>query len=137
MRGGESRQDFLGDSEGSPPTTYVQDSYPDAGEARDDFWSIPGDFICRHHVEPRVKPYRPREVSFLIPLKYVDVTRVTHTTLDVLQESHIDDDWNIDGSRDLSDSWACFTQFSLLKEKPPEGYMWSGKTDKTASNIQT
>ena len=26
----------------------------------------------------------------------------------------------------LSDSWTGFTQFTLLKEKPPEGSMWSG-----------
>ena len=34
-----------------------------------------------------------------------------------MQESHIDDCWNIDGSRDLSDSWTGLTQFSLLEEK--------------------
>ena len=36
--------------------------------------------------------------------------------------------WNIDGSRDLSYSWTGFTEFTLLEEKPPEGYMWSGWT---------
>ena len=43
-----------------------------------------------------------------------------------MQESRIDDDWNIDGPRDLSDSGTGFTQFTLLEEKPPDGYMWSG-----------
>ena len=43
-----------------------------------------------------------------------------------MQERCIDDYWNIDGSRDLSDSWTGFTQFTLLEEKPPDGYMWSG-----------
>ena len=43
-----------------------------------------------------------------------------------MQERRIDDFWNIDGSRDLSDSWTGFTQFTLLEEKPPEGFMWSG-----------
>ena len=124
---GESRQGFLDESEGSPPTTYFQDSHLDAGDARDDFWSISGDFIFRHHVEPKVKLDTPKEESFPIPLKYMDVTRVTHTTLDVLQESRIDEYWNIDGSRDLSDSWTGFTQVTLLKEEPPEGYMWSGE----------
>ena len=42
-----------------------------------------------------------------------------------MQESRIDDYWNIDGSRDLSDSWTDFTQFTLLDEKPPDGYLWS------------
>ena len=43
-----------------------------------------------------------------------------------MQESRIDDYWNIDGSRDLSDSLTGFTQVTLLEEKPPDGYMWSG-----------
>ena len=51
---GEDQRDFLGESEGSPPS-LPQDSLPDAGEARNDFWSISGNFIFRHHVEPRVK----------------------------------------------------------------------------------
>ena len=57
----------------------------------------------------------------------VDVSRTTHTNLDVKQEKRIDDYWNIDGSRDLSDPWTGFTQFTLLEEKPPDGYMWSGR----------
>ena len=85
-----------------------------------------GNFIYRHHVEPRVKLYSPREESFSIPLKYIDVCRTTRTNLDVKQERRIDDYWNIDGSRDVSDSWTGFTQFALLEEKPPDGYMWSG-----------
>ena len=44
-----------------------------------------------------------------------------------MQESRIDDYWNIDGSRDLSGSWTVFTQFTLLDEKSPDGYMWSGE----------
>ena len=62
-----------------------------------------------------------REESFPIPLKYIDVSRTTKTNLDVKQERRIDDYWNIDGSRDLSDSWTGFTQFTLLEEKPPNG----------------
>ena len=91
-----------------------------------DFRSMSGSFIYRHHVEPRVKLYSPREESFPIPLKYIDVSRTTRTNLDVMQERRIDDYWNIDGSRDLSDSWTGFTQFTLLEEKPPDGKMWSG-----------
>ena len=86
-----------------------------------------GSFIYRHHVEPRVKLYSPREESFPIPVKYIDVTRTTHTNLDVKQEKRIDDYWNIDGSRDLSDPWTGFTQFTLLDEKAPDGYTWSGE----------
>ena len=123
---GEGQRDFLGESEGSPPP-LPQDSLPDAGEARNDFWSMSGNFIYRHHVEPRVKLYSPRDSPFLIPLKYIDVSRTTRTKLDVMQESRIDDYWNIDGSRDLSDSWTGFTQFTPLAEKPPDGFLWSGR----------
>ena len=101
---GDSHIDFLGESEGSLPQPH--DSLPDAGEAMNDFWSM-----------SRVKLYSPREESFPIPLKYIDVTRTTHTNLDVKQEKRIDDYWNIDGSRDLSDPWTGFTQFTLLEEK--------------------
>ena len=31
-----------------------------------------------------------------------------------------------DGPRDLSDPWTGFTQFTLLEEKPPNGFLWSG-----------
>ena len=122
---GVSNIDFLGESEGSLP--QPQDSLPDAGEAINDFWSMSGSFIYRHHVEPRVKLYSPREESFPIPLKYIDVSKTTHTNLDVKQEKRIDDSWNVDGSRDLSDPWTGFTQFTLLEEKAPDGYMWSGE----------
>ena len=122
---GEGQRYFLGESERSPPP-LPQDSLPDAGEAMNDFWSVPGNFIYRHHVEPRVKLYSPREESFPIPLKHIDVSRTTQTNLDVMQESRIDDYWNINGSRDLSNSWTGFTQFTLSDEKPPDGYMWSG-----------
>ena len=86
---GESNIDFLGESEGSLPPPH--DSFPDAGEAINDFWSMSGNFRNRHHVEPRVKLYSPREESFPIPLKYNEVTRTTHTKLDVKQEKRIDD----------------------------------------------
>ena len=122
---GENRVDFLVESEGSLPQPH--DSFPVAGEAMNDFWSMSGSFIYRQHVEPRVKLYSPREESFPIPLKYIDVTRTTHTNLDVKQEKRIDDYWNIEGSRDLSDPWTGFTQFTLLDEKALDGYTWSGE----------
>ena len=58
---------------------------------------------------------------------YINVTRSTHTDLDVMQEKKIDDYWNVDSCKHLSDSWRGFTKFTLLKETHPKGYMWSGK----------
>ena len=71
-------------------------------------------------MEPRVKLYVPIEESFLIPLKNIDVTRTSDTTLDVMLEN-IDDYWNVDGDRELSDTWTGFTRFTMLSEKPPDG----------------
>ena len=92
---GESHLNFLGEPERTLPPPHG--SFPDADEAINDFWSMSGNFKNRHHVEPRVKLYSPREESFPIPLKYIDVSRTTHTNLDVKQERRIDDYWNIDG----------------------------------------
>ena len=53
-----------------------------------------------------------------------------------MQERRINDYWNVAGSRDVSDSWTDFTLFILLEEKPPDGYVVQGETDKKAANIQ-
>ena len=47
----------------------LHDSFPASGEAMNDFWSMPGTFIFRHHVEPRVKLHSPWKEWFLVPLK--------------------------------------------------------------------
>ena len=41
----------------------------------------------------------------------------------------------IDGSRDLSGPLTGFTQFTLLEEKPPDGFLWS-RGDKKTADIQ-
>ena len=95
-------EDFSRELQGEPGESQPTDSTDDA-EARVDFWSIQGDFIYRHHSEPRVQLYVPKEETFLIPLQYVDVTRSTHTDLDVSQEKRIDDYWNVDSNKQLSE----------------------------------
>ena len=69
----------------------------------------------------------PREASFSIPLKYIDVTRATSISLDVMLEKKMDDYRNVDGDRELSDTWTGLTRFTFLDEKPPDGHTWSGK----------
>ena len=56
--------------------------------------------MYRHHVVPKVKVYVPTEESFPIPLKYIDVTRTTKTSLDVFLEKNTEDCWNLDGERE-------------------------------------
>ena len=125
---GEEQEILRGESGGlSSPSPHQDDSTQDEAEAKQDFCCIKGDFMYRHHVEQRVKLYMPREESFPIPLKYVDVTRNTHTSSDVSLEKHMDVYWNVEGDRELSDTWTGFTRFTLLKEKPPDGHTWSGR----------
>ena len=105
-------------------------SIRDDEEAKNDFWTITGEFIYRHPVVPRVKLYVPKEEeTFPIPTKYIDVTRTTHTSIDELCEKHFEDYWNMDGERELSDAWTGFTRFILLNERPLQGYTWSGRRD--------
>ena len=92
---GEEQGNLPGESDGSPP---LQDSLLDGGEARNDFWSNSGNRIYRHHVEPSVQLYVPKEESFPIPQRFIDVTRSTRTTLDIMLERRIDDYWNIEGN---------------------------------------
>ena len=82
----QRRINLQGVSEGSLP--QPQDSFPDAGEAINDFWSMSESFIYRHHVDTRVKLYSPREETFPIPLKYIDVTRTTHNLGRVARKLH-------------------------------------------------
>ena len=116
-------EDLSGKLEGEPEESQPTES-KDYADARADFWTILGDFIYRHHNEPRVQLHVPKEENFTISLKYIDVTRSTFSDLDVMQENRVDDYWNVDSSRSFSDSWRCFTKFALLEEKP-KGYMWS------------
>ena len=118
-------ESLSGDSHG-----VAEESQPaeqeDEAEARKDFWSLRSDFIYRHHIEPRVQLYVPKEETFSIPLKYIDVARSTHTDLDIAQEKRIDDHWNVNENRSLPDPWTGYTKFTPLKETPPKGYMCSG-----------
>ena len=71
-----------------------------------------------------------------IPLKDINVSRTTHTNLDVKQEKRIDDYWNVDGSRDLSDPWTGFTQFTLLAEKTSRRiYVVRGEINEKTADI--
>ena len=56
---GEEREVPQGESDGSQP----QDSLPDDSEAGMTFWSISGNYMYRHHVEPRVKLDVSKELS--------------------------------------------------------------------------
>ena len=99
---GEEQEILQGKSDESHSSTRLQDeSTRDGEEAESDFWTTTGEFINRQHVVRRVELYMPKEESFLIPLKYIDVARTICTSLDVFLEKHFEDYWNVDGERKL------------------------------------
>ena len=93
---GQGQGNLPGESDGSSSNPF-QDSSLYGGDARNDFWSISGNLIYRRYAEPRVKLYVVREASFPNPRNYIDVTRTTDTSLDVMLEKNIDDYWDVGG----------------------------------------
>ena len=57
-------EDLSGRLQGGPGQSQPTESKDDA-EARAGFWSIQRDFICRHHNEPRIQLYVPKEEKSL------------------------------------------------------------------------
>ena len=125
---GEEQEIFQGNSdEWYTPSHHEDDSIRDDEEAKHDFWTFTGEFNYRHHVVPR-ELYVPKEATFPIPMWYIDVTRTAYVTGRNVGEN-IEDYWNVDGERELSDAWTGFTRFILIHETPPDGYPWSGRGD--------
>ena len=105
----------------------------DAMEAKHDFWSISGSFICRHHVTNREILNVSRE-NFSFTIKFTWMLCLAHANeFDILQEHSIDDHWNVDCERPLSGSWIGLTRFTILqnpahptdmcgKEKDAQGF---------------
>ena len=61
-----------------------------------------GNDSFRNHADPRTKLFAPKD-DFPTPLNYIDVQRQMKTSIDVLHEATIDDCWNDDGDKSLSD----------------------------------
>ena len=61
------------------------------------------DNVMKNVHMPREQLYVPKESSFSISLNYFDIVSQTKTILDTLEGSRIDDPWNMDGNRVLSD----------------------------------
>ena len=68
-----------------------------------DFWSFNGDCLICHHRSPRNKTFVQTESNCPLPLKYLDVTRSTHTDIEDDTEHQFDDIWTRVGEKALSD----------------------------------
>ena len=83
----------------------------------------------------RVRLYFPQEESFPNPLKCIDVIRSTHTALDVAEEKRIDDYWNVDGSRSLSNSFTGFKIYTVERNSSKRICVVRGETAKNPNDI--
>ena len=72
-------------------------------EEKDDFISIQATSIYRRHVAPCCPTYVPSEASLPIRLRLMRQARTN------LGNSIIDDYWNVDGSKTVSEVWPGFT----------------------------
>ena len=94
--------------------------------------------MVRHHRQPRLRLFRPDDLDCPIPLKYIDVQRITETDLDDLVERRIDDIWCASCDiKKLSAPWVGKTIFSLLRPAPPPGHKWiSGRLTRLQSTTR-
>ena len=69
------------------------------------------------HAERRIISY-----SIEVHRRYQNNTYVTWC------KRHIDDYWDVDGEKELSDAWTGFTRFIFLIERAHDRYTWSGWT---------
>ena len=122
------------DEEAEPPPPSIADE-PHHQVAPEDYWTMKGDLLIRHHLQPRTELFVPEESQMPFPQKYIDVTRKTKTTLESPSEKSIEDYWNVPckddaggdpkpQNRSLSDYWTGQTTFILLRPPPPPGQEW-------------
>ena len=92
---------------------------PDRGEEQG---SLQGesDLLQPHFETHRGMMLKLEMISGQIQAILFTVTTYTETSLDVMLEKHIEDYWNVDVDRELSDTWTGFTRFILWNEKPPD-----------------
>ena len=84
--------------------------------------SMSGELFYRHHEEPRLKLHDPENGTLLIPLKYVDVMRLTQTSTNNVSELLINDMWTEAKGVHLSEEWSATARFQILRTRLLEGH---------------
>ena len=101
----------------APAATDDAPEAPSEEELPEDEWVIAGDYLRGIHKRARTKQFHPEDVELLIPLKYLDVHRITKTDLSDKSEAVIRDHWT-NGNKTLSDEWVGHTDFVILRPRP-------------------
>ncbi|MHC4952052.1 MAG: integrase catalytic domain-containing protein, partial [Planctomycetota bacterium] len=104
------------------PDAKHQHKPKDEDPSLQDFWSFNGEVLTRHHVVPRSSLFVPSDPESPIPTKFLDVLRTTFTDLGNEEENQINDYWNVQGNRVLSDNWVGKTNIPILRKPPPKGW---------------
>ena len=110
---------------------FQEDSTRDDEEAKiNDFWNITGEIIFRYHVEPRVKTVHAerRIISYSdeVHPRYQNNMYITGSIVG----KQIEDHWNVDGERKLSDAW---TEGKATRRK----HMVRGETYEETNNFSS
>jgi len=90
----------------------------------EDFWTTNGTVVVRHHHVPRTNLLTPSDPECPLPTKYIDVTRKTYTSIETEAEKCVDDFWNVDGNKALSEEWTGKTIFEILHFPPKKNHYW-------------
>ena len=98
------------------------DAQADEDPGEKDFWTFNGEALTCHHRVPRSTLFVPSDPSSPIPTKYLDVMRTTYTDLDTKEEKRMEDYWNVQGEKALSDFWVGKTVFYILRTPPEPGF---------------
>ena len=94
----------------------------EATEDKNDFWSVSMISLTVSTLHFAASCVFPKESSFLITLKYTDVNWQTKTIRDSVEENSIDDQWNVDTNKTLSQSWVGSTRFQIPQNRAPKGH---------------
>ena len=94
----------------------------------EDYWTLTSDVLVIHHMKPRLKLFTPSDENCPIPLRYLDVRRLTTTNLESAHETFIEDFWYDEplSDRKLSGWWIGKTRINLLRPLLEPGWEWQG-----------
>ena len=120
----EFREDLSGELQGEPEGPQPTEPKDDA-EARNDFWSMEGDFVVITSNLEFMSMCRKKNRSNPVEV-YGREQDCAHMSGCVARK-RVNDDWNVDVDRTVSDSWTGFTKLTQLNEKHPKGCRCSGR----------
>ena len=136
---GEEQEVLRGESDGLSSSAPIQDdSTRDDAEAKNDFWSITGDFIYRHHVEPRVQTVRAerRIISYSAEVhrRYQKYTYI----IGCIVGENIDDYWNVNGEKRIIRCMDRLHKIHFIERKATSRiHMVRGEINEETNNLKT